>query len=193
VTSDRELVHRAQQGDIGAFSALARKHQDAVYRLAVRMVGSDAAEDVAQAAFLKAWQEIGRFAGTAAFGTWLYRIATNLCLDHLRKTARFRPAPLEDLASTTSDECDVAEMDVVAAEQEERQAVLSRALAALPSEDRLLLALRVGEQLSYDEIAGLLELNPSTVGTRLYRVRARLHRLAQQYLTEGVEESDGLR
>ncbi len=117
----------------------------------------------------------------------------NLCLDHLRKTAWFRPVPLEDLASTTPDECDVAEMVVVAAEQEERKAVLSRALAALPSEDRLLLALRVGEQLSYDEIAGLLELNPSTVGTRLYRVRARLHRMAQQYLNEGVEESDGVR
>jgi hypothetical protein len=57
VTSDRELVRRAQQGDAGAFSALVRQHQDAVYRLAVRMVGRDMAEDVAQAAFLKAWQE----------------------------------------------------------------------------------------------------------------------------------------
>jgi RNA polymerase sigma-70 factor (ECF subfamily) len=83
-------------------------------------------------------------------------------------------------------------MVVVAAEREERQVLLSRALAALPSEDRLLLALRVGEQLSYDEIAGLLELNPSTVRTRLYRIRARLHRLVQQYLNEGVEGNDGL-
>ena len=49
--------------------------------------GGDAAEDLAQDAFLKAWQEIGDFAGEAAFGTWLYRIATNLCLDHLRMTA----------------------------------------------------------------------------------------------------------
>jgi RNA polymerase sigma-70 factor (ECF subfamily) len=54
------------------------------------MVGGDAAEDLAQDAFLKAWQEIGRFADEAALGTWLYRIATNLCLDHLRMTTPHR-------------------------------------------------------------------------------------------------------
>lgn len=188
-----ELVRRTQQGEIDAFSALVRKHQDAIYRLTTRMVGMDAAEDLAQGAFLKAWQEIDHFAGEAAFGTWLYRIATNLCLDHLRKTARQRLLPLEDLAATVPDDDDVAEMVVGAAEQEERRLALKRALAELPSEDRLLLAMRVGDQLSYAEIADLLSLNPSTVGTRLYRARSRLHRLVSRYLKQDMEDSDGLR
>ncbi len=188
-----ELVRRAQQDDIDAFSTLVRNHQDAIYRLTTRMVGTDAAEDIAQGAFLKAWQEIGHFAGEAAFGTWLYRIATNLCLDHLRKTARFRPLPLEDLAATVPDDDDVAEMVVGAAEREELRLALKRALAELSSEDRLLLAMRIGDQLSYAEIADLLALNPSTVGTRLFRARARLHRLVSRYLKQDVEDSDALR
>ncbi len=187
------LVRRAQQGDVDAFSALVRKHQDAIYRLSSRMVGVDAAEDIAQGAFLKAWQEIDHFAGEAAFGTWLYRIATNLCLDHLRKTARVRLLPLEDRAAAVPDDDDVAEMVVGAAEREERRRALNRALAELPSEDRLLLAMRVGDRLSYAEIADLLSLNPSTVGTRLYRARARLHRLVSRYLEQDVEDRDGLR
>ncbi len=187
------LVRRAQQGDVDAFSALVRMHQDAIYRLTSRMVGVDAAEDIAQGAFLKAWQEIDHFAGEAAFGTWLYRIATNLCLDHLRKTARVRLLPLEDRAAAVPDDDDVAEMVVGAAEREERRRALKRALAELPSEDRLLLAMRVGDRLSYAEIADVLSLNPSTVGTRLYRVRARLHRLVSRYLEQDVEDRDGLR
>ncbi len=187
------LVGRAQQGDVDAFSALVRMHQDAIYRLTSRMVGVDAAEDIAQSAFLRAWQEIDHFAGEAAFGTWLYRIATNLCLDHLRKTARVRLLPLEDRAAAVPDDDDVAEMVVGAAEREERRLALNRALAELPSEDRLLLAMRVGDRLSYAEIADLLSLNPSTVGTRLYRARTRLHRLVSRYLTQDVEDSDGLR
>ena len=84
---ERELVRRAQHDDIDAFSTLVRKHQDAIYRLTTCMVGVDAAEGLAQGACLKAWQEIGHFASEAVFGTWLYRIATNFCLDHLRMTA----------------------------------------------------------------------------------------------------------
>lgn len=190
---DRDLVRRAQQDDIDAFATLVRMHQDTIYRLTTRMVGVDAAEDLAQGAFLKAWQEIGHFAGEAAFGTWLYRIATNLCLDHLRKTSRVRLLPLEDLDAAMPVDGDVAELVAVAAEREERRVALSRALAELPAEDRLILALRVGDQRSYAEIAELLALNPSTVGTRLYRARARLHRLVSRYLTPDVEESDGLR
>lgn len=190
---ERELVLRAQQDDIDAFSTLVRKHQDGIYRLTTRMVGVDAAEDLAQGAFLKAWQQIGSFAGEAAFGTWVYRIAANLCLDHLRKTARVRHLPLENLAETLPDGDDVSEIVVGAAEQEERRLALNRALAELPGEDRLLLAMRVGDELSYAEIADLLAINPSTVGTRLYRARARLHRLVSRYMKQDEEENDGLR
>lgn len=174
---ERVLVRRARGGDTAAFGELARRHQDAIYRLAARMVGPDAAEDVAQAAFLRAWVGLERFAGEAAFGTWLYRIATNLCLDQVRRAARFRPLPPDEAATILADDGDPAETVVAAAEGEERRAALARALDALPHEDRLLLALRAGEGLSYEAIGEILALNPRTVGTRLYRARARLGRL----------------
>src|SRR5262245_2212709 len=88
-TAEDALVHRARNGDAGAFGELVLLHQDRIYRLALRMVGPNDAEDVAQQAFIKAWQGFGRFQGDAGFGTWLYRIAINACMDELRRAARF--------------------------------------------------------------------------------------------------------
>lgn len=181
---ERELVRRAQRRDPAAFTELVRRHQDSLYRLAVRMVGPDAADDVAQQAFLKAWVGLASFQAQSAFGTWLYRIALNLCFDHLRRTDRFRPLPLDDVEASLSSGDDVAATVEAATEQAARQAALTRAVEQLPSEDRLLLHLRVGEQRSYDAIAELLGINPRTVGTRLFRARARLHRLVRQRLKD---------
>ncbi len=187
------LVRRARAGDTEAFGDLVRRHQDVIYRLAVRMVGPDSAEDVAQGAFLKAWTGLERFRGGAAFGTWLYRIAANLCLDHLRSAARFRPLPLDGAALAVPDGYDLAEAVVADAERADQRAALAEALAALPPEDRLILALRAGEGLSYEAIGAALDLAPGTVGTRLHRARARLHRLLTERLPGRQEDRDGLR
>lgn len=183
---DAALVHRARAGDADAFARLIEAKQDRIYALTLRMVGPDAAEDLAQRAVLKAWQSLSRFDGRAAFGTWLYRIAVNQCLDHLRRAARHRTAPLTNLPG---DDDDVGTAVVLAAETEARRAALAWATAQLAAEDRLLLHLRVAEERSYGEIARLLELNPRTVGTRLFRIRARLHAL----ITRRLEEPDDLR
>jgi len=185
---DNELVRRARRGEADRFTTLVRRHQDRVYRLAWRMVGPDAAEDVAQQAFLKAWLGLDQFAGTSSFGTWLYRLAMNCCLDHLRHTHRFQPRPLEDAEASLASDLDVAEVVVEALEQTERDAALAWALARLPSDDRLLLHLRLGEGLPYERIAELLGIKSSTVGTRLFRARARLHGLIGERLREGTRE-----
>ena len=166
------------------FAGLVRRHQDAIYRLALRMVGPNEAEDLAQQAFLKAWQALDRFRGEAQFGTWIYRIAMNLCFDHLRRTERFRPLPLEAVELTLASEDDPAATAEVEAEQTARRAALAWALERLPTEDQLLLHLRVGEELSYERIAELSGLNPRTVGTRLFRARGRVHALAVERLRE---------
>lgn len=114
--AEAALVHRAHRGDAEAFGELVRGHQDSIYRLALRMVGPDEAEDVAQQSFIKAWQSLDGFTGGSAFGTWLYRIAVNACLDHLRRRARFRPLPLDDVAWAASDGEDIAERVVEADE-----------------------------------------------------------------------------
>jgi RNA polymerase sigma-70 factor (ECF subfamily) len=183
---DRALVRQAQQGDADAFTKLVLSHQDRIYRLAWRLVGADAAEDLAQHAFLQAWLALDRFHGEARFGTWLYRLAMNACFDELRRTRRFRPLPLRDVETTLAASEDVAEAVVEEAEQEARRHALEWAMERLPSEDRLLLHLRVSEDLGYDAIAELLAVKSTTVGTRLYRVRARLHALVVRRLAEGM-------
>lgn len=190
IADECELIGRARGGDGEAFAVLVRDHQDAAYRLALRMVGADWAEDVAQQAFLKAWLGLDKFEGGSRFGTWLYRIAMNLCLDHLRHAGRFRPLPLEDVAHGVSADDDPSESVVAAAERAARQEALAWALEQVPSEDRLILHLRMGEGLSYEAIAALLQSNSRTVGTRLYRARARLHRLVVRRLGE---DEHGLR
>lgn len=183
------LVARARRGDAAAFGALVRQHQDAIYRLAWRMVGPDEAEDVAQGAFLRAWDALPNFAGDAAFGTWLYRIALNGCYDHLRRRTRLREVPLDETTLAIPAALDVAATVVAADEDAARRAALVAALAALSPDDRALLALRVGEGWSYDRIAATLGVASKTVGTRLFRVRARLHRLIVAAGGEGRDEA----
>ncbi len=184
-----ELVRRAQLGDAAAFGVLITTYQEVIYRLAVRTAGYEAAEDLAQVAFLKAWEALPRFAGDAAFSTWLYRIALNSCYDYLRRSAKQRFEPLDDLALAVPDQQDVAAQVIATAEDAERRAALVAALAKLPADERALLALRVGEGWSYEQIATTFAINSATVGTRLFRIRARLRQLVRQQL--GVEGDDG--
>ena len=180
-----DLVHRARHGDAGAFGVLVQRHQDAIYRLAWRMVGPEAAEDVAQGAFLNAWRALPSFAGGAAFSSWLYRIALNGCYDHLRRHARVRFVPLDEEALAIPDEVDVAEAVVAAAEDATRRDAVATALAELSGEERALLALVFGEGWSYERIGEQLGLKINTVGTRLFRARAKLHRLVSRRLRQG--------
>jgi RNA polymerase sigma-70 factor (ECF subfamily) len=152
------------------------------------MVGPDAAEDVAQQAFLKAWLGLDQFTGASSFGTWLYRLAMNCCLDHLRRTHRFHPRPLAEADAWLASDMDVAEVIAEALEQSERHGALAWALERLPRDDRLLLHLRLGEGLPYERIAELLGVKSSTVGTRLYRARARLHGLIVERMQEGARD-----
>src|SRR5713226_4592955 len=86
--NDSELIRAAQRGDRAAFESLVRQYDQAVLRLAYHLIGSEAdAQDVYQEAFLKAYRHIGNFRFECSFYTWIYRIVTNLCLDHLRKRA----------------------------------------------------------------------------------------------------------
>ena len=112
----------------------------------------------------------------------------NCCLDHLRHTHRFQPRPLADAEACLASDVDIAEVIVEALEQSERHDALAWALERLPSDDRLLLHLRLSEGLPYERIAELLELKPSTVGTRLFRARARLHGLIVERMQEGAHD-----
>lgn len=165
---EQTLVVRAQEGDARAFEALARRHQDALYRVAVRVMGDRAeAEDALQEALLDAWRRIGRFRGESAFSTWMYRVVTNRCLAMLRKR---RPVPVEEIEAPAP----AQDSPERAAERDAGMAALHRAIAALPDDLRVCWVLREMEGQGYTEIAEITGATEDAVRGRIHRARTKL-------------------
>lgn len=165
--SDAVLIAAARDGDLDAFESLVRRYQRPVFRVALRMLGSEAdAEDVAQETFVQVWRSLARFRGDSAFATWLYRIATNRSLNVL--AARRPTVALSDgQVSTLGDPGN-------ALEGRERLRALTDGLLALAPEQRAVLVLRELEGLSYQEIADVLDVSVGAVKGRIHRSRAAL-------------------
>jgi RNA polymerase sigma-70 factor (ECF subfamily) len=172
---DRALVAAAQGGDRGALDTLLRRHHDRVHALCRRITGHDAdALDATQEALLAIVRGLPRFDGRAAFSTWAYRIATNACLDELRRRRR-RPEPglPEDLPPTSGPSRDRGpDLDSAVADR----LAVDHALAGLPPEFRAAVVLRDVCRLDYAEIAEVLGIPPGTVRSRIARGRAVLAR-----------------
>jgi len=180
---DRELVHRARQGDYGAFEALVAKYERRLYGLAVRIVGNrQDAEDVLQQTFLSVVEHLAEFREESRFCTWLMRIATNHALALLRKRAIRATVPLQtdDSPETYADLPHpqyIAQWretpDQLASRREVRQ-LLDDALAELDEKYRLVFLLRDVEGLSTAETAEALGIGESNVKVRLLRARLML-------------------
>jgi RNA polymerase sigma-70 factor, ECF subfamily len=182
---DRELVERAQQGDGTAFAELVQRHQRQLYRLALRMTGSEAdAQEVLQEAFLNAYQKLPNFRGEAQFSSWLYRIAANSALMRLRRKRRAPDAltdqPLElqgpkfsaegflEPQNDWSQRADSQMMD------KQLGSAIDQAVAALPDDYRTVFLLKDVDGLSNEEIASALDLTVPAVKSRLHRARLAL-------------------
>lgn len=151
--TDDELVRRARGGDEAALDALVRRHADAVFRIALSVSGDrDAAQDVAQDAFLKAFRALGSFRGDASFRTWLLTIAANTARGVMRRQGRRRETDLDAITPLASQERSPDE----AAELSTEAARARRALAQLPEKQRLSVQLRVDEGLSFREIGDVI-------------------------------------
>ena len=162
-TTDELLLARARRGDAAAFALLLRADDESHRRLAYRLLGDRAAmDDVLQEAYLRAYRALPRFRGGAAFGTWLYRIVYNACLDELRRGRSRREVALHEQPAGVSPDGVEEQLD------------LERALAALPPELRAVVLLVDAEGLSYDEAAEVLGVASGTIGSRLSRARAAL-------------------
>ncbi len=176
-------MEAARQGDQDAFEQLVRAYEKRVFALTLRMCGNpeDAAE-AAQEAFLAVWQGLKFFRGESSFSTWLYRLASNACVDLLRREGRHRAAagPSLDDKELRLETVDPAPTPQEAAERAELRRQIENGLRALPAEYRQVLILREMHQLSYEEIGQTLSLDPGTVKSRISRGRKRL----QKFLME---------
>lgn len=180
--TDQELAARARAGDQDAFERLVLDNQNKVYSLAVRLVGDqEEAADLAQEAFLKAWQNLPSFQGESSFSTWLYRVTTNLCIDWLRRQKRRQEtAPavsLDDEEAGWAEPADWEQDPHRKLEQSERGRALARGLERLPEYQRRPLVLRELSGLSYQEIAQALDLDLGTVKSRIARARLALRKI----------------
>ena len=178
---EKTVIHAVKAGDTEAYGQIVRAYEKQIYNLCLRMVSDPVdAEDLAQEAFVKAWQGLEFYKFEAAFSTWLYRLTTNLCIDFLRKKKR-RPS----VSMTVEEDGETSEMEfpdrALSPEEEilrrERQRMLSEAMETLDEEGRAIITLRVVDELSYEQIARVLDVKVGTVKSRLARARERLRKI----------------
>lgn len=170
------LIAAAMRGNMTAFNTLVLHYQDRVYSLAYRILGeSESAADAAQDAFIAAYRRLDTYRG-GSFRAWLFRIATNICYDELRRLKRRPVTAIEDLPGAEADDGPPLPADTQTPEQAAQQAELARAIqqciAALHMDQRSVLVLSDVEGLSYQEITEITGATLGTVKSRLSRARA---------------------
>lgn len=191
---DRAVIEQVLAGDNDAFGILVERYQTKIYNLALRMCGNeDDAFDLAQESFLRAWRNLGSFQFESAFSTWLFRLCSNICLDFLRAKKRRAAVSLtmtddegEENQLELPDPGKTPEEAVLAAEDRE---LLTRALNELPADQREILTLRAIDDLSYSEIARIMNLQEGTVKSRLSRARTALRKKLLQIGNKTKTES----
>jgi RNA polymerase sigma-70 factor (ECF subfamily) len=174
---DQRLIQRARQGDRSAFAELVDKYRNRIFGYLLRMVGNrEDALDLAQETFLRVFSSLDSFNPDRPFKPWLYRIATNLAIDYLRRRRDVvsLDAPLHNQEGWHLQLADEAPGPVERQEQAELAEYLARLVSQLPENYRSAILLRHGHDLTYQQMAEILGVPVSTVKTRLFRARERL-------------------
>lgn len=186
LASDRELVAIAVSGFDGSFEELVRRYQRPISAYVYRMVGNyESALDLTQEIFIKVYNSLNRYRAEFKFSTWIYKIAHNAAIDHLRRTATREQSlvigpegdsfdlPLESARLSPEQE----------SEQKERRGEIEAVVRALPANYRELIILRHSQDLSYEEIVEVTGLPLGTVKNRLFRAREMMR---QQFVDKGI-------
>ncbi|HEY0191835.1 MAG TPA: sigma-70 family RNA polymerase sigma factor [Kofleriaceae bacterium] len=169
---DHELAERFRDGERGAFDILVRRHQKGMWRLVRRYVKSDAdAADITQLAFVRAFRGLTGFRGTATVRSWLYRIAINCALSWLRDHRREQPAEISEDALVDDNP---APAQLSAGDD---RAQLRKAIAQLPPKQKLVLELRVFDDLSFREVAELADCTENTAKVNFHYAVKRLREI----------------
>nr|BCX00461.1 MAG: DNA-directed RNA polymerase sigma-70 factor [Bacteroidota bacterium] len=167
-----------------AFSELVRRYQERIYRLIRRMVRDhETTDDLVQEVFVRVWESLDRFRGQAGLYSWIYRIAVNTTMSHFRRERLRRWIRLEEIFPGPTDP---SSNPAEAVERQEREALLAQALKRLPPKQRLVFSLRYFEELSYEEIAALLD---TSVGALKANYHHAVRKLAH-YLPEEIRSQE---
>ncbi len=178
--NEMERIHQCQQGNLQAFEEIVELYEKKIYNLAYRMMGNhEDANDMTQEAFIRAYQALDTFRGDARFSTWLYRIATNVCLDELRKKSRRRTESLDqpiytDDGAVSREIPDWSTNPDEALSKHQIQEMVWKGIQMLPDDQKNVLILRDIQGHSYEEIADITQVSLGTVKSRLNRARLAL-------------------
>jgi RNA polymerase sigma-70 factor (ECF subfamily) len=192
--SDDELVARARGNDVAAFEELLGRHEEKIYRLAMRFTRNETdAAEILQETFLSAWRNLDRFEGKAQFGSWLYRVAVNAALMLLRSQKRHPQVAVEDVTPEVLGEAardagpglgagaDWSRRPDEQFQSEELRRQIQLAVDQLPESQRSVFLMRDVDGLSTEETAELLGVTLPTVKTRLHRARLTLREAISRY------------
>jgi RNA polymerase sigma-70 factor (ECF subfamily) len=184
-TEDVRLMQLVAGGDTNAFEQLIERHQALVAGTVARMLGSNSdVEDIAQQVFIRVWKSARRYVPRAKFTTWLLKITRNLVFNELRRSKRHAHIPLQSepgaeeipLKDETNPAPDASLLET------ELQRAIEEAIMQLPESQRMALVLRRYEQLSYEQIAEVLDLSVPAVKSVLFRARTELRTRLSKYL-----------
>lgn len=181
--TEKDIIAQVRSGDREAYAELVRMHHAIIIGLCRSMLGDRAdAEDAAQEVFVKAFRSLDRFTGASSFSTWLYRIASNQCLDVLRRRSRDKTESLDALL----DRGDSAVLERLSAPPDagpsnDNADLANRVLRGLSPDQRLILTLREVQGLNYKEIAEALECSLDAVKARLKRARQAAEKILRHF------------
>ena len=191
VETDAQLVKRCKRGDNQAYAKLVERYQRKVFSVALGMVkNQEDAMDITQDTFVKVHKYLGNFQGTSSFYTWLYRIAFNLCIDHIRRAGKRANTEFderiggekdnEDVNQFMSNRNDLSPSKVM--KRKELAGIIQDGLSELPPIHQAVIIMRELEGLSYTEMADVLQVSKGTVMSRLHHARQKLRRVLGPYI-----------
>jgi RNA polymerase sigma-70 factor, ECF subfamily len=184
---DVRLMRLVARGDTAAFEQLIERHQSLVIGTVTRMLGSNSdVEDIAQQVFIRVWKSASRYVPRAKFTTWLLKITRNLVFNELRRSKRRAQAPLQ--IDVKAEEMQLKDESNQAPDasllESELQDAIEKAIGDLPETQRMAVVLRRYEELSYEQIADILDLSVPAVKSVLFRARTELRARLASYLKE---------
>ncbi len=185
--SDEDLMWLLRKGNMEAFENLARRYDKKLLNFLYRFVSSrEQAEDLVQKTLLKVYHNRLKFKNRGKFSTWMYTIAANLARDYLRKYKRYQFVSLDEPVGESSNIIDFYrepdEKKITSLEQKEMSQIVRMAIDHLPQPQRMAILLSHFEQMSYDDIARVLNCSKGTVKSRIFRAKARLKELLTNYV-----------